>query len=89
MAKISGPYRGYFMVTTALAVGGRSFVGRTQITTTRPEPDQPVEVLEQVTSSAAYESRERAMQAAEYQARQILDGMVPCWEPFTVPGILG
>ena len=87
MERISGPYRGYFMVTTARGFEGR-FVGRTCVTSTRPQPGEPAEVVEEVISSSVYKSRDRAMQAAEFQARQVLDGMAPCWEPFTMPGVL-
>jgi hypothetical protein len=87
MDRISGPHRGYFIVVSAHAVDQR-FFGRARITIVRPIPGEPVEALEQVTSSGFYPTRERAMHAAEHQARQVIEGMMPSWAPFTAPGVL-
>jgi hypothetical protein len=87
MEKICGPHRGYFIVLSAHGADD-CFTGRARITIVRPVPGEPVAVLEQVSSASSYPTRERAMCAAEHQARQVIEGMMPSWAPFTAPGVL-
>lgn len=85
LQRISGPYKGYFILAFAIAVNDR-FAGRARICLDRPSPDRKVRAFEQVSSVGSYESEEKAVQAAEYQARFIIDGLTPNWAPFTAPG---
>lgn len=79
-------YKGYFVGSFASSRGDGLHVGYAQICTERPKKETPPRVLEQVRSVGAYEDPERAVRAAEHQARAIIDSLAPNWDPFTNPG---
>lgn len=83
--RVSGPYRGYFIVLSAYPVNDK-FAGRAGICAERPHGDGRARALEEVSSRGAYDTADKAMQAAEYQARFVIDGLTPNWAPFTAPG---
>jgi hypothetical protein len=87
MERITGPYRGYFIAAYAVPQESR-FAGHAWICTDKPETVRDAHRVEQVSSVGVYANQERAVQAAEYQARFIIDGLDPNWEPFTNPGFL-
>ena len=86
LQRISGPYKGYYVLAFALPVNGK-FAGRAKIYVERPGADRNVRSLEKVSSVGAYATEEKAVQAAEYQARYVIDGLTPNWAPFTAPGM--
>lgn len=83
--RVSGPYRGYFIVSSTYPVNDK-FAGRAGICAERPRGDGRAQSLEEVSSMGAYDTADKAMQAAEYQARFVIDGLAPNWAPFTAPG---
>lgn len=87
MERITGPYRGYFIAAHAVPQEDR-YAGHACICTDKPESSKQARALERVASVGVYADEERAVQAAEYQARFIIDGLAPNWEPFTDPGFL-
>lgn len=82
---MAGPYKGYFILTWAFLLNEK-FSGRAAICSERPVPGKAPRKLEEVGSVGAYDTEEKAMQAAEYQARYVIDGLTPNWAPFTAPG---
>ena len=88
MEQVLGPFKGYYVVCDALAQGAR-FAGEARIFDRDPVQYTDGVPLRLVRSIGAYDSQTRAMQAAEYQARGVIDDLPPCWDPFTTPGELG
>jgi hypothetical protein len=87
MERITGPYRGYFIAAYSVPQESR-FAGHAWICTNKPESPQDARGVERVSSVGVYADQERAVQAAEHQARFVIDGLDPNWEPFTAPGLL-
>jgi hypothetical protein len=87
MERITGPYRGYFIAALSVPQHAR-YTGRAYICTDKPETVHDARRFEQVSSVGVYAEQERAVQAAEFQARFIIDGLDQNWEPFTAPGVL-
>ena len=81
-------YRGYFVAAWTQHVGEGSFIGLARICIERPERAADAMAMEKLSSVGTYEDEARALGAAEFQARQLLDGLQPNWEPFTTPGSL-
>lgn len=81
-------YKGYFIGSFALPSGDGRFMGRAQICVERPKNAQSAKPLEQVSSVGNYPDADKAVRAAEYQARTIIDSLGPNWAPFTAPGSL-
>ncbi|TWO68056.1 hypothetical protein FN976_24250 [Caenimonas sedimenti] len=79
-------YKGYFITAYAREMMPKTFVGFCDISNERPSDQGAVNVLERVQSVGAYELEQRAVQAAEFQARQVIDQLKPNWDPFTAPG---
>lgn len=87
MKRTTGPYKGYFIISRTYPDGVK-FFGRAWISTERPDAAGRAKSLEEFRSVGSYETEEKAMHAAEYQARQAIETMMPNWAPFTVPGNL-
>ena len=87
MERITGPYRGYFIAAFSVPQEAR-YAGRAYICTDKPRTLKDAQRVEQVASVGVYADQERAVQAAEFQARFIIDGLEQNWEPFTAPGFL-
>ena len=87
MERITGPYRGYFIAAFSVPQEAR-YAGRAYICTDKPDTLKDAHRVEQVSSVGVYADQERAVQAAEFQARFIIDGLDQNWEPFTAPGFL-
>jgi hypothetical protein len=81
-------YKGYFVGSFTVAVGDGRYVGRAQICTHRPTSERGAKVVEEVQSVGAYPDADRALKAAQHQARQVIDSLTPNWDPFTNPGWL-
>jgi hypothetical protein len=78
-------YKGYYIRSAAVGAGAGLFSGLADITVEGSAPD--AKVLERAISAGKYDSEEKAMQAAEYRARQVVDNLRPTWAPFTEPGV--
>ena len=81
-------YKGYFVGAYPLADGPKRFYGCAQICTELPDDRFKAHSIENVTSVGSYDTPERAMEAAQFQARQVIDSLGPNWDPFTAPGAL-
>ena len=81
-------YRGYFVATSTQPAGDGRFIGLARICIERPEHAADAVAIEKLSSVGAYPDEARALGAAEFQAKQVLDGLQPNWEPFTAPGSL-
>jgi hypothetical protein len=79
-------YKGYFVGSFCAEAGDGMHVGFAQICTVRPNSSADAQPLEQVRSVGAYADREKALTAAQHQARAIIDSLTPNWDPFTAPG---
>jgi hypothetical protein len=79
-------YKGYFVGSFSAEAGDGMHVGIAQICTERPSSSSDAHPLEQVRSVGAYPSRDKALNAAQHQARAIIDSLTPNWDPFTAPG---
>ena len=79
-------YKGYFVGSFCAEAGDGLHVGIAQICTERPNSSTDAQPLEQVRSVGAYPDREKALTAAQHQARAIIDSLTPNWDPFTAPG---
>ncbi|MBI5276987.1 MAG: hypothetical protein HY854_11040 [Burkholderiales bacterium] len=82
-------YRGYFVAAFTQSTGDGRFIGHARICIQRPDSASGADGVERLSSVGAYEDETRALTAAEFQARQLLDGLQPNWEPFTAPGAVG
>ena len=80
-------YKGYFIGCYAEPFGTEAFIGRAQICVERPESAASARVVELVTSVGSYNHPFKAAQAAQFQARQVVEGLKPNWAPFTEPGM--
>ena len=87
MERITGPYKGYYIAAFTLRREGLHG-GYAAICVDKPAMARQAKGLEQVASEGSYGEEERALQAAEFQARFIIDGLTPNWAPFTAPGML-
>ncbi len=81
-------YKGYFVGSFSTPVGDGRYVGRAQICTHRPRTSVTAKPVEEVQSVGAYPDANRALKAAQHQARQVIDSLTPNWDPFTNPGWL-
>ncbi len=88
MRQLLGPYKGYFILAESIPEGAR-YAGEAGIYESDPDVHPGTRPLYKVRSVGAYDGEARAMMAAEYQARGLIDDLPPCWEPFTTPGELG
>ncbi|HUR90509.1 MAG TPA: hypothetical protein VMZ74_15600 [Ramlibacter sp.] len=79
-------YKGYFVGSFCAETGESLYVGFAQICTERPTGSADAQPLEQVRSIGAYPDRDKALNAAQHQARAIIDSLTPHWDPFTAPG---
>jgi len=77
-------YKGYYIRSGAMEAGPGWFTGFADITVEGSSPD--AKVLERAVSGGKYDSAEKAAQAAEYRARQVVESLQPTWAPFTEPG---
>jgi hypothetical protein len=82
-------YRGYFVAAFTQPAGDGRYIGHARICIQRPESAAAASGIEKLSSVGAYADEGRALTAAEFQARQLLDGLQPNWEPFTAPGAVG
>jgi hypothetical protein len=78
-------YRGYFVASYTQPVGSGRFIGHAKLCLDRPEDPEGADALEKVSSLGAYGHEDKALQAAEFQARQVIDNLRPNWAPFTSP----
>lgn len=87
LERVTGPYQGYYIAafSTSAEVG---YVGHALICNERPGDVRQARPLETVRSVGQYPDPEKAVRAAEYQARTVIDGLRPNWDPFTAPGFL-
>jgi hypothetical protein len=81
-------YKGYFVGSFCVPVGDGRYIGRAQICTHRPSSGATARPVEEVQSVGAYPDANRALKAAQHQARQVIDSLTPNWDPFTNPGWL-
>ena len=81
-------YKGYFVGSFCVPAGDGRWVGRAQICTHRPSSHAVAKPVETVQSVGAYPDGQRALKAAQHQARQVIDSLSPNWDPFTNPGWL-
>jgi hypothetical protein len=79
-------YKGYFVGSFCATDGDGMHVGIAQICSERPSDLQHARPLEQVRSTGAYPDPDKALNAAQHQARAIIDSLTPNWDPFTAPG---
>lgn len=79
-------YKGYFVGSFCAQAGDGLHVGIALICTERPADPAHARPLEQVRSNAAYPDREKALNAAQREARAVIDSLTPNWDPFTAPG---
>ena len=79
-------YKGYFIGCFAAANGKGQYFGWAHICVERPEKRTTAKALETIRSVGAYDDAARSSQAAEFQAKQIVDGLGQNWAPFTAPG---
>jgi hypothetical protein len=79
-------YKGYFVGSFCVTRPDGLFVGVAHICTDRPDDSESARPVEQVRSIGAYDSAGKAVNAAQHQARAIIDSLTPHWDPFTVPG---
>jgi len=87
LERVTGPYQGYFIAAFSSSVDG-GYAGHALICTERPGDIRHARPLEMVSSVGEYPDAEKAVRAAEYQARCVIDGLRPNWDPFTAPGFL-
>lgn len=78
--------QGYYVACCAREVGPGTFVGHARICVDRPEDYDSAKALEKLASIGTYPDAERALKAAEFQARQVIESLQPNWAPFTAPG---
>lgn len=81
-------YKGYFVGAYPMRDTEGRYIGRAQICIELPAAPESARAMEEVTSVGSYETHERAVEAAQFQARQVIDGLGPNWDPFTAPGTL-
>lgn len=81
-------YRGYFVAAYTQRAGDGFYVGRAAICVQRPPSAARADGVERVSSIGLYRDEAKALGAAEFQAREVLDSMQPNWEPFTAPGMM-
>ena len=79
-------FRGYFIAAYAQEAGEGRYIGYAHICVERPRDMKSIRSLERVQSVGVYDSDEKAMHAAEFQARQAVESLKPNWAPFTEPG---
>jgi hypothetical protein len=79
-------FQGYYVAAYTQRVGDGLYIGHAKISVERPRDPATSEALEQVSSVGSYADELRALQAAEFQARQVIDSLQPNWAPFTAPG---
>ena len=79
-------YKGYFIAGHAHEQPNGEWLGYAEICIERPADGEKARPLERVQSVAFYDSEQRAVQAAQHQAREVIDGLGPNWDPFTAPG---
>ena len=78
--------RGSFILCLAEPAGPRGWLGRASIWTEHPDGSGAAAAVQRVRSVGCYARPEDAMYAAEFQARQIVEGLAPNWHPFSEPG---
>ena len=79
-------YKGYFVGSFSAENADGLHVGFAQICVERPSNGADAHPVEQVRSAGAYPDRDKALSAAQSQARAIIDSLTPNWDPFTAPG---
>ena len=79
-------HRGYFILCLAEPAGPRGWLGRASIWTEHPDGSGAAAAVQRVRSVGCYARPQDAMYAAEFQARQIVEGLAPNWHPFGEPG---
>ncbi|HVZ42826.1 MAG TPA: hypothetical protein VHA82_03365 [Ramlibacter sp.] len=78
-------FKGYFVASYTQQVGDGRYIGHAKLCLERPRDPASANALEKVTSVGAYPDEAKALQAAEFQARQVIEGLRPNWAPFTSP----
>ena len=79
-------YRGSFVGSYPRHVGDGQYMGCAQICVDRPAGQDSAKPMERVFSVGTYPTEDKAVHAAEFQAKQIIDGLGMNWAPFTEPG---
>ena len=79
-------YKGYFVGSFCASRPDGTYVGIAQICNERPDDSNDAHPVEQVRSLGAYDTPEKALNAAQHQARAVIDSLTPNWDPFTAPG---
>ncbi|MBC7601985.1 MAG: hypothetical protein H7255_04905 [Ramlibacter sp.] len=79
-------YKGYFIAGHAYLQPTGVWQGCAEICIERPENGAHAKPLERVMSTLFYDQEQRAVQAAQHQARGVIDGLGLNWAPFTAPG---
>lgn len=79
-------YKGLFVGSFCAEQGDGLHVGVAMICSERPSDIAHAKPLEQVRSTGAYPDRDKAITAAQHQARAVIDSLTPNWDPFTAPG---
>ena len=73
---------------TIFAPTDDAFRGCASICSERPDSIATAQAVEKVYSVGTYPEADRAASAAEHQAKAVVDGLSPNWDPFTKPGTL-
>lgn len=81
-------FKGYYVAAYTRTVSPGQFIGRATICVDRPTRAEWATGEERVTTVGTYADEAKALHAAEFQARQLIDGLQPNWDPFTGPGSL-
>lgn len=81
-------FKGFYVAAYTRSVGPGQFIGHANICVDRPARAEWAQPAERVTTIGTYEEESKALHAAEFQARQLIDGLQPNWAPFTAPGSL-
>ena len=79
-------YRGFFIAAYAETVAPGQHVGQAVICVDRPANARLAQGVERVSTVGVYDDESRALQAAEFRARQLVESLQPSWDPFTEPG---
>jgi hypothetical protein len=81
-------YKGYYIAVYVQEVQPGTYLGVGAICTALPRDARSAKPIEGVVSRGSYGDPGKALKAAEHQARQVVDGLQPNWDPFTRPGTL-
>lgn len=81
-------FKGYYVAAYTVAVGPGQYIGQAGICVDRPARADRAVAAERVSTIGTYTDEAKALSAAEFQARQLIEGLQPNWDPFTAPGSL-